>query len=56
LEWFLYEDKLFEIGDFIHPGGQFLMELIRSKDITKNVEGIEPLIFYDKISRNFKFS
>ena len=40
--------------DFNHPGSNFILEKIKSSDVTKYVSGKKKLIFYDLTRNKFQ--
>lgn len=53
ISWVVFEDKIFDISDIVHPGGKFIFGKVRGTDITRKVEGKEDLIFFNVRTKKF---
>lgn len=54
VHWVAIEDKLFDISGFRHPKGQFVLEQVRGKDITREFYGLKNYYFDNKNPRYSK--
>lgn len=45
--WVVFEDHLYDLKDFVHPGGNFVVKMCKGTDITKYVYGFSSLLVYD---------
>ena len=54
VNWFIFENKFYEITNFNHPGGNFILNRIKQKDITKLLYGKKSLIFYNFQTKNYR--
>ena len=54
LHWVILENKIFNMKNYVHPGGNMLIQNILKKDITKMFHGLDYYIFADKDGGPFK--
>lgn len=48
VNWVLIENRVFDITDLRHPKGNYILEAINKKDITRQIYGIKPWRFENK--------
>lgn len=47
IKWTIFEDQVFLLNNFDHPGGNAILELILYRDITAIIHGHQLLVAFD---------
>lgn len=53
INWIIFENKIYNLKQYTHPGGNMIINSVLKKDITKLFYGLDIFIFDNKSNKNY---